>query len=114
MSNTVKVTRDHITLLGAMAWGNEQGYPAVDEKRPFGFSYGYEAGACEAMGWAREGEDDGEPTYSEEQQQRAREIIGECLDVLLAIIDTARPGEYARDGAGNWHKLSSGEEPTTT
>jgi hypothetical protein len=109
MSATFRLKPEHIAILRALSWewddSERWGGPSVDPKRPFGNSIGVELDIAEAIGTTPEGEEDGEPCLTEDQEERCLGLYDETLPALLVILSARsfRPGLYARDGdAGEW------------
>jgi hypothetical protein len=109
MSDTFRLRREHVAILRAVSWewndSERWGGLSVDPKRPFGYSIGVERDIAEAIGMTPEGEEDGEPCLTEDQEERCLGLYGETLTALLVILSARsfRPGLYARDDdAGEW------------
>ena len=98
------LAEEHLALLRAVNWrwqDSEHGGPAVDGKRPFGFSHGLHGDMAAAVGWVYD-EDDGE------QEAELDRLWSETLTALLVGLDlgTFEPDEYVRDRAG-WRRVES-------
>ncbi len=99
---TFTETGEHLALLRAADWqwnSDEFGAPAVDPKRPFGFSGGYHRDMAEIVGWV----------YDEDDQEQEDELLRlwrETPTVLAIGLATGsfEPGEYERDGSG-WRRV---------
>lgn len=99
---TFTVTEEHLALLRAMEWrwdDCEFGAPAVDCKRPFGFSGGYHRDMARIVGWEYD-EDD------REQEDELMRLYRETMTVLMVCLDVGmfEPGEYERFADG-WRKV---------
>jgi len=96
------LTREHVDLLRAMNWrwdDTEFGAPAVDSKRPFGFSHSYYADMAAAVGWQYDPDD-------QEQEDELHRLYHETLTALMVglAIGSFEPGEFERNGDG-WRRV---------
>lgn len=97
---TFTVLGEHLALLRAAEWvwcDDYAGAPAVDAKRPFGFSYGRYEEMAGILGWEK-----GDDGLTRDQEDELARLWRETLTVLSIALDTGacRPGEYERTDAG--------------
>lgn len=109
MSATFRLRIEHVAILRALSWewndSERWGGPGVDPKRPFGFSLGVKRDIADVIDMTPEGEEDGEPCLTEDQEERCLNLYRETLPALLVILSARsfRPGVYARDDdGGEW------------
>lgn len=107
--------QEHIDLLKHvnLKWEEDPDYggPAVDGKRPYGERLLLES-VAEALNWKPAECDCGVENcnfedWTDDQEEAAKALHKDILPAMQIVLQTQSftPGIYARDTAGQWHRL---------